>query len=145
VPSRPRSEGAHTLPELLLVVLVLSAMAVAAIPRFSLAVEQARVDQAAATLHAIWVAQRLQLLETDSFADDLVTLSDAGYIAAAIDTASTPFDFSIGDADADGFLAQAVRSGSTTWTGTLMIDETGTLSGSTDDGDDHVATPTDIE
>src|SRR5262245_14943485 len=73
-PDSRAGERGTTVVEVTLVVLVLGVLASMAWPRFAVAGEQARVDQAAAELRSIWVGQRLHWLETGEFAGNLATL-----------------------------------------------------------------------
>ena len=52
-------------------VLVMGVLAVPVTARFSLALEQTRVDNAAASLQTIWRAQRMHRFETGSFTTDM--------------------------------------------------------------------------
>jgi len=52
------------------------------------------------------------------------------------------FTYSLLNGDASGFAVQAQRAGSQEWSGTLVLDETGTLSGQIQDGKGHHVVPT---
>ena len=128
-----------TVVEVTLVVLVLGVLAAMAWPRFALAGEQARVDQAAAELRSVWVGQRLHWLETGAFADDLATLRAQLLLDKAVGAAATPFQCTILNGDEASFDARALRAGSEAWSGELLIDEGGRITGETSHGGEHVS------
>ena len=111
----PRRQGS-TLLELSIVVTMTGILSAMAIPSFQRSIEQARVDQAAATLRTIWAAERFYKLDHTAYADDhndpdpeqhpprpaLKLLLDAGLLDVNID--SSAFHFSIADG---GFPVQA--------------------------------------
>ena len=126
-PSRARA-GA-SLVEILMVLVVLGLVAGMALPRFAVASEEARADAATAVLRSIWLAERMHWLEHRGFSDDLDALVASKLIEGATASATTPFAYDIVSATAGSFTAEAVRTGSTSWSGTLSIDETGVVSG----------------
>jgi type II secretory pathway pseudopilin PulG len=102
-------------------------------PRFMRALEQSRVDVAAANLRAIWTAQRLYWLKHQTYACDLSSLisdadgenfldphvssSNATYVCeVTLPTAAQP--------SATDFTATATRPG---WTGSLSIGNDGSI------------------
>jgi Tfp pilus assembly protein PilE len=119
----------------MVVVVITGILAAMAVPSFQRAIEQARVDQAAATLRAIWAAQRFYKLDDPqgAYAPNLQTLKDAKLIDA-IDTAAFTFEVA-----ANGFPVQAERRPST-WSGALAINEDGQISGQVV-GHGHTITP----
>jgi Tfp pilus assembly protein PilE len=100
-----------------------------AAPSFHQALEQSRFDLAAANLRSIWSAERLYWLENRSYAGDLNTLMTAGLIDPSMLSDTRFYSYAISSPDGTTFSASATRINSTTWTGTLTIDQTGTLSG----------------
>jgi hypothetical protein len=128
-----------TIVEVTLVVLVMGVLASMAWPRFALAGEQARVDQAAAELRSIWLGQRLHWLEAGEFAASLVTLHDEHVLDKAVGAAGGPFHTEILHGDEASFDARAQREGSEVWSGELLVDEGGQLTGFTTDGSQHVS------
>ena len=129
-PPRAARHAGASLVELIMVLVVLGLVAGMALPRFAVASEEARADAATAVLRSIWLAERMHWLEQREFADDLTTLVDQKLIEGATATATTPFVYSITAADAGSFTASAVRQGSSSWSGTLTIDEAGLVAGS---------------
>lgn len=123
-----------TLLEVMIVVAVMGILAVSVVPSFGRGIEQARVDQAAANLRTIWAAQRVYRLDAGAYAATLAQLRDAGLIDAGIVSAATPFAYEITAADASGFVVTANRAGGTRWAGTLVLDASGQVSGSTGNG-----------
>ena len=139
-PSARRPAG-NTLLELMLVVCVLGILVGWGAPRYDEAVEQTRVDQAAAGLRSVWLAERMHWLEHRAFTDDLGELADERLVDQALVDQAEPFVFAIDDADAETVSISAERTGSGAWSGTLAIDESGALSGSTQDEDGTVVSP----
>jgi type II secretory pathway pseudopilin PulG len=123
----------NTLVELTIVMLVMSVLTAMGAPRFMRALEQSRVDVAAANLRAIWTAQRLYWLKHQTYAPDLgslisdadgenfldphVSSPNATYICeVTLPTAAQP--------SATDFTATATRPG---WTGSLSISIDGSI------------------
>lgn len=128
-----------TLVEVLLVLVVVGVLLGMAWPRFGLAGEQARVDLAAGVLRSVWLAQRLHHLETGAYADDFAQLEALRLLDAAVADEDQPFSYALESPGPDAFTAQALRTGSAEWSGTLTIDEGGGVGGSTaDQGGRHV-------
>ena len=125
-----RSTAGYTLPELVMVVIIIGVFVFSITGSSYLAAEQARVDQAAATMHSVWVAQRLYKLEHQTFAAALQTLADARYLENGLDAQTEPFTYEIVAADADEFIVQCVRSGSNVWFGNMNLNHNGLLWGS---------------
>jgi type II secretory pathway pseudopilin PulG len=100
------------------------------IPTFGRAVEQSRADLAAANLRAVWSAERLYWLENNTYTTDLSALQALGLLDPTVVTAATVYVYQVPSADAASFTATATRTGSRQWTGTLSMDQSGTLSGS---------------
>jgi Tfp pilus assembly protein PilE len=123
------------------VVAVLGVLVAWSSPHYTVAVEQTRVDAAAAALRSIWIGQRLHCLEHGSYAGALDVLESQRFVDGALLTVSKPFAFAIVGASATVFEARAVRGGAAHWVGTLTIDEEGRVTGSTQDGEGHVVQP----
>ena len=136
-----RAEAGNSLLELMLVLLVLGILVGWGSPRFDAAVEQTRVDQAAAALRSLWLGERMHWLEHRSYTDDLDLLAEERLVDEALVAQTEPFVFSIDDADEQTLAASAERTGSNSWSGSLGIDESGALSGTTHDEDGTVVSP----
>jgi prepilin-type N-terminal cleavage/methylation domain-containing protein len=130
-----------TLVEVMLVVAVIGVIASRAAPHFHVALEQARVDAAAAGLRSLWVAERMWWLEERSFSDSADALVARRLLDEGLIAQTAPFDFTLLDADAGSFSARMVRSGSDEWAGTLLIDETGEITGTIQDTSGHHVSP----
>ena len=138
---RRAGHAGHTLLELMLVLCVLGVLVGWGMPRFAAAVEQTRVDQAAAALRSVWLAERLHWLEHRSFTADLDALADARLVDQALLDQAEPFVFAIEAADEQTLSATAERTGSEAWSGLLDLDETGAIGGSTQHEDGTVVSP----
>jgi type IV pilus assembly protein PilE len=134
----PRGRTGSTLVELSVVVVVTGILASMAVPSFRRALEQARVDQAAANLRTIWAAQRFYRLEHGVYAPtiealylaDLIPLElahlEADELGEPRAENSSAFVYEIGGQDLSaGFIATATRRYSPMWGGGLQLDETG--------------------
>jgi Tfp pilus assembly protein PilE len=77
--------------ELMLVVAVLGVLVAWSSPHYTVAVEQTRVDAAAAALRSIWIGQRLHCLEHGSYAGALDVLESQRFVDGALLTVSKPF------------------------------------------------------
>ncbi|HVE14454.1 MAG TPA: prepilin-type N-terminal cleavage/methylation domain-containing protein [Elusimicrobiota bacterium] len=126
-------ERAFTLVELLVVSTVLAILVGYSIPKFYRALEQTQVDLAAANLELIWSAQRLYYAQNRSFAASISDLQTAGLLDQSFVTVISKPDakmaYAIAAADASSFEATATRSNSGHWSGTLTINEQGSLTG----------------
>lgn len=138
--NRSGSRGS-TLFELLLVCVIMGIAFSAAVPRSAVAFEEARADAAAASLRSVWHAQRLHWLETHSYASSLGDLSDLLLIESTIAAETEPYAYAITASDVTTFTAEATRAGSTWWSGTLTIDETGAITGTITNGDGRDVVP----
>ena len=117
---------------LLEVVVVLTVMGIfisMSAPSFHRSLEQSRADIAAANLRAIWSAERIYWLEYRNYTDDLSELDSLGLLDPSIVLATDFYVYSVPSADSTTLSATATRTGSTRWTGELVIDETGVVSG----------------
>jgi len=151
-PSRHRrcrdwdDRAGFTLVELSIAMVIICLMATLAAPIFARAIEQSRVDAAAANLKGLWAAQRVYWLEEGCFASLLSSLQSMDLVDSAIaDSSSNPnavYVFDILSADESHFVCRAMRHGSSAWTGEIRIDEEGAVSGTVTSRDGHVLTPT---
>jgi hypothetical protein len=105
------------------------------------AVEQTRVDEAAAALRSVWLGQRLQWLEHHAFTGSLQALADGKLVDQALVDAGSPFAFTMASSGPEQFVALASRTGSSVWSGTLSVDETGAVAGSTQKPGGWIVTP----
>lgn len=125
---------AFTIAELSIALTIMGLLVAMAIPIFTQAMEQARLDTASRQLMNIWSAQRVYWLSSRSFADDLAVLYADDLISSKILDASVSDDlayaYSVDSASASAFSASARRQNSSKWSGTIFIDQTGTISGS---------------
>lgn len=103
-------------------------------PMFGRAVEQSRLDFAAANLRAIWGAERYFFLEHGRFG----TLAELGSDADGLDPLVDPslaaggsyYRYTIDVAgDGRGFVATAAHPGTPSCSGSIAMDETGALAG----------------
>lgn len=113
-----------------MVVIIIGVLAFGVTGSYALAAEQLRVDQAAGTMHSVWIAQRLYKLEHKTFAPDLETLADALYLEQGLGTKTEPFSYLITAADSDEFTVQCVRNGSNVWLGNMNLNHNGLMWGS---------------
>lgn len=129
-PAKAQRRSGISLVELLVAVTLIGIMTAMAVPSFRRAVDQSRADIATANLRAIWSAERCYWLEYRSYTSDLALLRSLGLLDPTIVTSSTFYTYSIPAAETSSFTATASRIGSTKWTGTFVIDETGVVTGS---------------
>ena len=141
MPAVPRTQAGITLAETMIVVIVLGLLTTMAWPRFDVACEATRAEDASAVLRSVWLAQRMHWLEHGAFAHSLQDLSDEHLLDKAVKGLTQPFSYSLLNGDASGFAVQAQRAGSQEWSGTLVLDETGALTGQIQDGKGHHVVP----
>ena len=116
-----------SLVELMVVLTVIGILLALSAPPYRRSLEQARADLAAANLRAIWAAQRLYWLDQHHYAGSFADLQPLLDPTVA---AGTPYyTYAVVSADETTFTVSATRTGSTVWTGTLVIDQTGQLTG----------------
>lgn len=130
---RRRDRAAFTLVELSVVLIIVGVMASMAIPLYTKALEQARVDAAATKLQGVWSAQRIYWLDRRTFASSLgeleaLDLVDASYAATQSDPDAS-FVYEVLNAGDGAFVAQARRNDSNVWSGAIQIDQSGQLTG----------------
>jgi len=123
---RPRRR-AFTLIELVVAVTIVAIILVLGAARYRNAIEQARANVAAANLRAIWSAQRLYWLDQRTYAGNLNSLG--ALIDPSVVTGTPYYSYAVTSADDTSFTVTATRIGSTDWSGTLAMDQTGTMSG----------------
>ena len=134
------ASGGWSLTELMVASVIIAILTSAALPRFDSALEQSRVDLAAASLRSVWTAQRLYWLRYRQYASSLTDLQNAGVLDSSVGD-STFFLYEITAANAASFQAKAVRSNSQRWQGELVISEAGTVSGEISDTGGKVIQP----
>ena len=118
-----------SLTEMMVASVIIAILATAAMPRFDSALEQSRVDLAAASLRTVWTAQRLYWIRYRQYAPSLTDLQNAGVLDGSVGTEGTCYSYEITAADASSFQARATRINSQRWQGELVISEAGTVSG----------------
>ncbi|MCE5277738.1 MAG: PilZ domain-containing protein [Planctomycetaceae bacterium] len=133
VESPPLRRAAFTMVELCIAMVIICIMTTLAVPIFRRSIEQARVDAAAANLKTIWSAQRMYWLESRAFAPQLTDLQAQDLLSPSVARSAADIDavyvYETLAADATSFSVRARRNGSSVWSGQLVIDQTGTLSG----------------
>ena len=127
------ASAGFSLTELMVTSVIIALLASAALPRFDSALEQSRVDLAAASLRTVWTAQRLYWLRYRQYAPSLADLQNAGVLDHSVGSEGTCYSYQITAADAASFEAKAVRINSQRWQGELVISEAGTVSGEISD------------
>jgi prepilin-type N-terminal cleavage/methylation domain-containing protein len=134
-----------TLVELSIAMVIICLMMTLAAPIFTHAIEHSRLDTAVANLRAVWAAQRVYWLEERTFSPELSNLLSMDLVDSAIAaSASDPsaiYAYDIFSADESEFVCRAARNGSRVWTGTITLDEEGTLGGTITSTDGTVLTP----
>ena len=119
-----------TLIELVVVLTVMAVLTSFSVPSFRRTMEQSKADQASANLQALWSAQQLYWLEQRTYTNSLTALRDLKLIDPMLLDATGDYLYSIVSANDDGFSGRATRRGTKQWTGTLTIDQSGTVTGS---------------
>ncbi len=135
------ASGGWSLTELMVASIIIALLASAAMPRFDSALEQSRVDLAAAGLRTVWTGQRLYWLINRRYAASVADLQNAGVLDHSIGSDGTCYSYEITAADAASFQAKATRINSQRWQGELVISETGTVSGEISDTGGTVIQP----
>jgi type IV pilus assembly protein PilE len=125
----PRRRRGWSLVEVMVAMAVIAVLAAWAAPSFRRAVEQSRADIAVANLRAVWSAERLYWLDYRTYAADLAELQALGLLDPAIVTAAAPYAYAVESATSTTLRVNAVRSGSSVWSGQYSIDEDGSLTG----------------
>lgn len=126
---RPGRPG-FSVAEVTIVLTMMAVLVAVSIPSFGRAMEQSRLDVAAANLRAIWAAERLYRLDHPSYTD-LATLETLGLVDPSLAAGNAFYSYAATPTpDGTGFVATAARAPSNGWGGELTIDQTGALSGS---------------
>jgi prepilin-type N-terminal cleavage/methylation domain-containing protein len=86
-----------TLVELMIVLTIIGIMATMCVPTFQKAIEQSKIDIAAANLRAIWAAERLYWLEYHTYTPDdhLDTLRNLGLLDSEMLNNSGGFTYAV--------------------------------------------------
>ena len=126
---RRRARRGVSFIEVVTVLVVISVLVSMAAPSFTRTIEQSHADIAGANLQAIWSAQRFYWLENRTYATSLAQLDALDLLDPSIVNGTRRYTFRIANADDDSFQAEALRSGSTRWSGTFVVDETGDIMG----------------
>ncbi len=139
----PLRRAAFTMVELCIAMVIICIMTTLAVPIFRRAIEQARVDGACANLKTLWSAQRVYWLNNHCFTTNLqelrgLDLLDAS-IAGSAANSKAVYIYDVITADSTSFTGRASRNGSRTWSGQLLIDQTGTVAGAVSGGGDVLA------
>jgi type II secretory pathway pseudopilin PulG len=113
--------------EMLVVLVVIGVLLALCAPSFHRAVEQARADVAAANLRAVWAAERLYWLDNHTYTSNWADLQPL--LDPSIPSGTPFYAYAITAADGATFSATATRTGSSTWSGQLTVDQTGTVPG----------------
>jgi prepilin-type N-terminal cleavage/methylation domain-containing protein len=127
---RCRRRTGFTLVELIVVMTVVAILSTIAVPSFRRTLERAKTDYAGANLESIWKAQQLFWLDTRTYATSLEQLAASGLIDPGLLATQSDFTYTIQSASADTFSVLATRRGSRDWTGSLVLDQTGLVTGS---------------
>jgi prepilin-type N-terminal cleavage/methylation domain-containing protein len=139
-------QGGFTLVELSITMVIICLLMTLAAPMFTRAIEQARLDSAAANLKTVWSAQRVYWLEYRSFTTQLSALRTMDLIDPVVAGSSSSgstlaYTYDIPNADASTFTARASRNGSAVWRGQIQIDQDGDVSGAITGADSSVLLP----
>jgi prepilin-type N-terminal cleavage/methylation domain-containing protein len=132
-----RRRSGFTLVELMVVVATISVLISLAVPSFRRSIEQSHADIASANLRAIWTAERLYWLENRTFTTALGSLD----VDASLASATSPYTYAITSADANSFAATATRAGSTMWSGSFSISQSGSITGTITASGETAITP----
>jgi prepilin-type N-terminal cleavage/methylation domain-containing protein len=122
----------YTLVEIVVVLTIMGVLIAIPAPFFVRAIEQAKLDVAAANLRAIWSAERLYFLQYNRFGllTDLASNPPAStdLIDGTIVAGTTFYAYTIVVAtDGQSFTATATRPGGSQCAGYLTINQSGTL------------------
>ena len=130
-----------TLVELVVSIAVSASLALVAVPQYMVAVEAGRVDRTTSSLRSLWLAQRMYSMENGSFANSLGDLVTTRLAPPSVQHRDGPFFFSVVIADDDTFVVEARRRPGEAWSGTFVIDQTGTVTGWVSHGQGLVVGP----
>jgi type II secretory pathway pseudopilin PulG len=121
--------------EVTLVMTLMSVILSLALPTFQRTLEQSKSDLAVADLRAIWAAQRLYWLDNHNatnntgYATNLASLQALDLLDSSIFSPTNPYTFQVVSADSSTFTVTATRTGSSVWSGSFTIDQTGSVTG----------------
>jgi prepilin-type N-terminal cleavage/methylation domain-containing protein len=130
---KPPRRRAYTLMEVVVVMTIMGVLISIPAPIFSRVVEQSRLDIAAANLRAIWGAQRYFYLEKRGFGT-LADLAGTGGLDSLVDPSLGAndsfyrYEIDVG-VDGQTFVATATHPETPRCSGSITIDEAGTLAG----------------
>lgn len=127
--ARSHASAGFTALELAIVVALVMTVLMMGLPRTVRAYETGRVQYAEAALDTLWTAQRLHRVHAGRFSADLQALADARLVPAGMAGGGPIWDFDLPFATRDTFTARAVRQPSGGWSGALLLDENGGLTG----------------
>jgi prepilin-type N-terminal cleavage/methylation domain-containing protein len=128
---RPRRRGGYTLLEVVVALTIMAVMISIPAPLFTRAIEQSRLDVAAANVRAVWCAERLYRLEYGTYTD-LDTLAAEKLLDPTLASGgSSYYAYSVSAADGstmvDSFVVRAIHPDSPRCSGYLTIDQDGRL------------------
>ncbi|MCX7009196.1 MAG: type II secretion system protein [Kiritimatiellaeota bacterium] len=143
VARRHRARRGFSLLEAIVVSVLIGIFASFALPMFSRAVAQARVDEAASELQVMWTAERIYWLKYGKYAPTVAELEQAGLLTAQPATGSSglSFRYDVTTVSADGFVIEANPLDNRHWQGNLRINEQGTIDGEVRAKDGTVLAP----
>jgi type IV pilus assembly protein PilE len=129
---KPRDRRGFTLMEVVVVLTIMGVLIAIPIPTFQRAIEQSKLDVAAGHLRSIWAAQRFYRLEHGRYGSlaDLApgTAGADNLVEPSLISGTTFYDYSIAlTIDGQSFVATALHPVQTRCTGSLTIDDGGTL------------------
>ena len=122
--------------ELMIAVVILGVLTSYGVPRFYRVMEQSRVDMACSNLESLWTAERLHMARDGSFAFEVSALGDfldTSFLTSIQDPESS-FTYSITSDAENSFLLNATRRIPNAWSGTIVLNSSGTFSGSVSNG-----------
>jgi Tfp pilus assembly protein PilE len=126
--SRSQTAG-FSLMELLLVTAIVVALTMAAVPNFGIIVEETKVERAVSQMESLWLNQRLHYLQTGRFALTVDELIGAKLLPTGAQGSTKGFEFKIRHDSGGRYKLQAVRDGSSGWTGALELNQHGHIDG----------------
>ncbi len=132
-----KTSAGFTLLELLITVTIIGVFASYGVPRFAKVSEQSKVDMACTNMESIWTAQRLYKAKTGDFTDKITDLNDFldDSFIFTINSEASNFSYSMSTPTTTTFEIYAERQNGHSWTGTIMLNSTGTFTGSVSAGE----------